>query len=45
MQEDYLKIGLRRLGIAEEYKGEKLTPLNKVFIRENTCEYNQLRIF
>jgi len=45
MQEEYFKIGLRRLGISEEYKGEKLTPLNKVFTKENSCEYNQLRIF
>jgi adenine-specific DNA-methyltransferase len=35
IQEDYLKIGLRRLGIASQYKGEKLNPLDKTYIRKN----------
>lgn len=45
MQEEYIKIGLRRLGIASEYKGEILTPLNKVFLGKNAINQNQLRIF
>jgi len=31
LQEEYIKIGLRRLGIAEEYKGEKLTKELRTF--------------
>jgi site-specific DNA-methyltransferase (adenine-specific) len=27
LQEEYVKIGLRRLGMADEYKGEKLQNL------------------
>ena len=29
LSEDYLKIGLRRLGLATEYKGELLTKVEK----------------
>lgn len=32
---EYVKIGLRRLGIATEYNGEKLKPLNKSFTRRD----------
>ncbi|WP_204103701.1 MULTISPECIES: adenine-specific DNA-methyltransferase [Spirulina sp. CCY15215] len=35
LQEDYFKIGLRRLNIADEFKGEKLKPLDKTYIRKN----------
>ncbi|OWV26621.1 adenine-specific DNA-methyltransferase [Fibrobacter sp. UWB1] len=31
LQEEYIKIGLRRLGISNEYKGENLQPLQKTF--------------
>lgn len=31
IQEEYFKIGLRRLGIALEYKGEKLERENKTY--------------
>lgn len=34
-QEEYFKIGLRRLGIANEFNGEELTKLNKTFVRKN----------
>lgn len=34
-QEDYVKIGLRRLAIADEFKGETLQPLDKTYIRRN----------
>jgi len=36
MQEEYIKIGLRRLGIADIYKGEKLLPLKKNTKRKNS---------
>ncbi len=35
MQPDYFKIGLRRLGIAEEFNGEVLKPLEKTYVRKN----------
>lgn len=34
-QEDYLKIGLRRLSLAESYKGEPLVPITKSTVRRN----------
>lgn len=34
-QEDYLKIGLRRLGITNEYNGERLKKLDKAYSRKN----------
>lgn len=34
-QEDYYKIGLRRLKIASEFNGEKLAPLDKTYVRKN----------
>jgi adenine-specific DNA-methyltransferase len=35
VQEDYIKIGLRRLAIASHYKGEKLSILDKTYVRKN----------
>ena len=35
MQDEYIKIGLRRLGIASHFKGEKLKPLDKSYVRKN----------
>jgi site-specific DNA-methyltransferase (adenine-specific) len=32
---DYVKIGLRRLGICSELNGEALTPVGKTFVRRN----------
>lgn len=34
-QEEYFKIGLRRLGIADKYNGEKLEKIDKTFTRKN----------
>ncbi|ACK71922.1 Site-specific DNA-methyltransferase (adenine-specific) [Gloeothece citriformis PCC 7424] len=34
-QEEYLKIGLRRILDWQEYKGEKLLPLQKSYVRKN----------
>jgi adenine-specific DNA-methyltransferase len=35
MQPDYIKVGLRRLGLATHFNGEKLLPLNKTYARKN----------
>lgn len=35
MQDDYIKIGLRRLGISTNFKGEELRALDKKYIRKN----------
>ena len=35
MQEEYLKIGLRRLHIATEHNGQLLKPIDKTFVRKN----------
>lgn len=35
MQEEYLKIGLRRLGISSHFNGEELKAIDKTFIRKN----------
>jgi site-specific DNA-methyltransferase (adenine-specific) len=35
LQEAFFKIGLRRLGIAENYNGECLKPLDKTYVRKN----------
>lgn len=35
MQEDYFKIGVRRLSLANEFNGEPLKPLDKSFVRRN----------
>ena len=34
MQDEYIKIGLRRLGIASHFNGEELKPLEKSYIRK-----------
>jgi len=34
-QEEYLKIGLRRLGSASHFNGEALVPLDKSYVRKN----------
>jgi len=36
LQEEYIKIGLRRLGVSKEYKGEILSPLSKPYQRKNS---------
>ena len=36
LQEDYVKIGLRRVGVQETYEGERLQPIKKNFTRKNT---------
>lgn len=35
MQDEYIKIGLRRLGISDHFNGEKLKPINKQYVRKN----------
>lgn len=35
MQAEYVRIGLRRLGIANHYNGEALQALNKTYVRKN----------
>ncbi|WP_394752103.1 adenine-specific DNA-methyltransferase [Crenothrix sp.] len=35
MQSEYFKIALRRLGIADNFNGELLKPIDKTFIRKN----------
>ena len=35
MQEEYVKIGLRRLGLATAYNGDRLHPIDKTFVRKN----------
>jgi len=35
MQDDYVKIGLRRLGLADEFNGERLRPIDKSYVRKN----------
>lgn len=42
IQEDYYKIGLRRLGIATEYKGESLEKEKKTYEIKNTIQESQL---
>lgn len=39
-QLEYLKVGLRRLGIAEDFNGEKLSPPQKSFKRKNESRDN-----
>jgi adenine-specific DNA-methyltransferase len=34
-QEEYIKVGLRRLDISNDYKGERLKPLEKPYVRKN----------
>lgn len=46
-QEEYIKIGLRRLNISDEFNGEKLKILNKSYVRENRIDnkQNQAELF
>ena len=41
LQEEYFKIGLRRLNITEEFNGEKLKPLEKSYVRKNGLRKNE----
>lgn len=42
LEETYLKIGLRRVGIQDEYRGEKLKPIQKTTKRKNKNGQKQL---
>ena len=42
IQEEYLKIGLRRLQIRDEYKGETLTKEPRTFETEKITEQNYM---
>jgi adenine-specific DNA-methyltransferase len=46
-QEEYIKIGLRRLNITDEFNGEKLKTLNKSYVRKNGIDnkQNQAELF
>jgi site-specific DNA-methyltransferase (adenine-specific) len=44
LQEEYVKIGLRRLGIANEYKGEKLVKEMRTFEAKKTPQQNALML-
>ena len=46
-QEEYIKIGLRRLNISDEFNGEKLKTLNKSYVRKNGIDnkQNQAELF
>ena len=41
LQEEYFKIGLRRLNVTDEFNGEKLKPLEKSFVRKNGIRKNE----
>lgn len=45
IQEDYYKIGLRRLGITAEYRGESLEREKKTYEIKNTIQEPQLTFF
>lgn len=45
IQEDYYKIGLRRLGITTEYKGKSLEKEKKTYEIKNTIQEPQLPLF
>ncbi len=47
LQEDFFKIGLRRLNITDELNGERLKPLDKTYTRKNGLEKdeNQVELF
>lgn len=45
IQEDYYKIGLRRLGITNDYKGESLEREKKTYEIKNTIQEPQLSLF
>jgi adenine-specific DNA-methyltransferase len=43
LQEEYVKIGLRRLGISDEFNGEELRPIDKTFVRKNASGVKNFR--
>lgn len=45
MQDEYIKIGLRRLQLAEEYKGEKLQKEIRTFETEKLATSHNLKLF
>ena len=45
MQDEYVKIGLRRLQLAEEYKGEKLQKEIRTFETDKIASINQQTLF
>ena len=45
INEEYLKIGLRRIGLADEYKGEQLYPPAKSYQNEHTFTSPERRLF
>ena len=45
LQDEYIKIGLRRLQLADEYKGEKLHRDVRTFETEKTANINQTTLF
>ncbi len=45
MQDEYVKIGLRRLHLAEEYKGQKLQKEIRTFETEKIASLNQQTLF
>lgn len=45
LQDEYVKIGLRRLQLAEEYKGEKLQKEIRTFETEKIATNNNLKLF
>ena len=45
LQDEYIKIGLRRLRLAEEFKGEKLQKQIRTFETEKLATVNNLKLF
>lgn len=45
MQDEYIKIGLRRMGLATEFKGEKLHKIIRSFESKEFVENNKLKLF
>lgn len=45
LQEEYVKIGLRRLELASEYKGQPLRSIQKKYKSEDSKEIQQLSLF
>lgn len=45
LQEEYVKIGLRRLELASEYKGQPLRSIQKKYKSEDYKEIQQLSLF
>lgn len=44
IEEEYVKIGLRRLGLAQDFKGERLTAVNKTYKKKSNQD-NSLTLF